>query len=400
MRICQLKLRYKYRLYPNAEQETKLKQFGGSCRYLWNVFLTKQKERHEKEGKFIFFSEMCRDLKTIKDQCEETAWLKDVHSQVLQQKLKDLDGALTGSFKHGRGFPKYKRKHNLSDSFRYTQGIKFKDGKVFLPKVGWVKQKLHRDLPSTPSSATVVMKGGKWYISYVVEKTKEQPRAIVDAVGIDLGIKDFLMTSDGEAVPNPKLLDVQLALLARKQRQLSKKQKGSSNRKKAQLQVNRLHEKIKNQRHDFTHQLSAEITNRYDLICLESLNVAGMLKNRKLAKAIGQLGWSMFVSQLIYKSEMKGGHTVQIDRFAPSTKTCSSCGEKHDMPLSKRVMSCSCGLEIDRDLNAAINILNWGIDVHNTAGTAEINACGDATDGDNDVVLSSHVSMKQEATCL
>jgi putative transposase len=391
-----MKLRYKYRLYPNKTQEAQLRQFGGATRYLWNQFLSKQKSTYEEQKKFIFFAEMCSQL--VKEK-KTTTWLKKIHSQVLQQKLKDLDTALKNCFKYKRGFPKFKKKSNVSDSFRYTQGIKLDQNKVFLPKIGWVKQDTHRKLPSDPTSATISLDGDKWYISYAVEKQEQKPTRPAEAVGIDLGIKEFLVTSDGEVIDNPRFLDKSLRKLKRKQRQLSRKKKGSNNRKKQQLVVYNQHKQIRNQRHNFLHQVSAQITNEYDLICTEDLNVSGMQKNHRLARQIGQVGWSMFVSMLEYKSRLKGKHAVKIDRFAPSTKTCSACGTKHDLTLADRVMKCECGFEMDRDANAAINIRNWGWNKFNTWGAQEINACEVQVRPKNSV-SSKAGTMKQEATAL
>ena len=227
---------------------------------------------------------------------------------------------------------------------------------------------------------------------------KTIPLKPVDTVvGIDLGIKDFIVTSDDVAINNPKFLDKSLKKLQRKQRQLSKKKKGSNNRKKQQLVVYKQHQKIRFQRHNFLHQISSQIVNDYDLICMEDLNVTGMIKNRKLSRQIGQIGWSMFVNMIIYKSELKGKHTVKIDRFAPSTKTCSSCGIKHDISLADRWISCDCGHEMSRDLNAAINIKNWGYLIYNTSGTGEINACGVPLDNDNLIGYIDTGTLKQEA---
>ena len=304
---------------------------------------------------------------------------------------KDLDTALKNCFKHKRGFPKYKKKSNFSVSFRYAQGIKLDNNKVYLPKIGWVKQETHRKLPSKPSSATICLDGNKWYISYVVKKQEQKP------VGIDLGIKEFLVTSDGEVIDNPRFLDKSLKKLKKKQRRLSRKKKGSNNRKKQQLVVYNQHKQIRNQRHNFLHQVSSQIANEYDLICTKNLNVAGMTKNHKLARQIGQVGWSMFVKMLEYKSCLKGKHTVCIDRFSPSSKTCSACGKKHNLTLSDRWISCSCGHEINRDANAAINIRNWGLDkFKNTEGTSEINVCGVHVRPKN--FSSEAGTMKQETT--
>ena len=389
-----MRLRYKYRLYPNREQETKLRQFGGSCRYLWNQFIEQQKQEHKHTGKFIFYNEMARQLVCKK---KDTSWLQETHSQILQQKLKDLDQALKNFFKHGRGFPKFKEKRNFSDSFRYAQGLKYDGNKVYLPKIGWVKRGVHRKLPSNPSSATVIQDGNKWFISFVVEVECQPTVQVKEAVGIDLGIKDFLVTSDGEIVENPKFLDKSLKQLRKKQRQLSRKHKGSNNRRKQQLVVYNQHKKIRNQRRDFLHRISSQITNDYDLICTEDLNVSGMTKNRSLARSIGQAGWSTFVQMLQYKSKLKCKAVVKISRFAPSSQACAVCGKRHTLTLRDRVFSCDCGSHsVDRDLNAALNIVRWGIEEY-TRGTREINACGDPSTGDILSGMSRYVSLKQEA---
>ena len=383
-------LRYQYRIYPTKQQEQKLKQFCGTTRYVWNHFLGHNIAHHKEHGKFIFYHDMAGLLTKLKKQLP---WLKNTHSQVLQQKLKDLDTALNNCIKHKRGFPKFKCKSNFSDSFRYQQGIKHEKNKVYLPKIGWVKEKTHRPLPSTPKTTTIIMDGDKWFISYVVKKNCESPVKVTNEVGLDLGIKDFLVTSDNVYYENPKFLDRSLKKLQRKQRQLSRKKKGSNNRKKQQLVVYKQHQKIRFQRHDYLHQISSQITNDYDLICMEDLNVSGMIKNRKLSRQIGQIGWGMFLNMIMYKSELKGKHTVKIDRFAPSSKTCSSCGKKHDISLADRVITCDCGHIMNRDLNAAINIRDWGTFKFNTSGTGEINACGvSPVDGNIDTD-----TLKQEA---
>ena len=391
-------LRYKYRLYPDECQEQSFRQSAGTSRWLWNHFLNKQQKQYKKDKTFIFYHDMAMSLPYMKKD-SNTTWLKETHSQVLQQKLKDLDKALKNCFKYKNGFPKFKKKSNFSDSFRYAQGIKLEGNKVYLPKIGWVKQDTHRKMPSKPTSATIILEGNKWYISYVVEKQELKPKIIQNPVGIDLGLKSFITTSDGEVVDNPRFYERLFKQLKRKQRHLSRKQKGSNNRFKQQLVVKNQHTKIANQRHNFLHQVSAQITNEYDLICVEDLNIAGMTRNRKLSRAIGQAGWSAFVNMLEYKSVLKGGSTVKIDRWAPSTKTCSACGTKHDMPLNKRTMECSCGFVLDRDANAALNIRRWGIEIFNekyTAGTAEIYASGDTYTGDESSDLSRHVSLNEE----
>ena len=388
-----MKLRYKYRLYPNKEQEIRLRQFGGSCRYLWNEFLARQQENYRQNQKFALYKEMADDLVQVK---KKHTWLADTHSQVLQQKLKDLESALKNCFKYKRGFPKFKAKRNYSDSFRYAQGLKFDGNCVYLPKIGWVKRDVHRQLPKTPTSATVIQDGDKWYISLVVEVECKPKIQVKEAVGLDLGIKHFMVTSDNQIISNPKFLDKSLKQLGKKQRQLSRKKKGSNNRRKQQLTVYNQYKKIRNQRHNFLHQISSQITNDYDLICTEDLNVKAMTKHSRLARSILQTGWSKLINMIQYKSQLKGKVSVKISRNAPSSQTCAMCGKRHKLTLNERWFSCGCGSHsVDRDLNAAFNIVRWGVEKY-TSGTGGINACGDTSSGDILSGMSRYVSMKQE----
>lgn len=216
-------------------------------------------------------------------------------------------------------------------------------------------------------------------------------------VGVDLGISSFATTSSGVKTPPLNSYRKQQKKLRRAQRVLARRKKGSANRTKARLKVAKIHQKTRNQRRDFTHKLSNEIANHYLFVAVEDLNVRGMVKNRHLAKSISDQGWAMFLDQLRYKTQWAGGRVIQIDRFAPSTKTCSSCGHTQDMPPGVRVYDCGgCGSVIDRDVNAAINIRRWGLEQLNRAGTVRIHACGDTSIGDQVRNWSRYVSEKQE----
>ena len=215
-------------------------------------------------------------------------------------------------------------------------------------------------------------------------------------VGIDLGLKEFAITSDGEVFETPKLYRKKQKKLKRKQQVLARRKKGSANRTKARKALNKQHYKIKCQRQDFIHKASSQIAKDYLFIAVEDLNIQGMKKNKHLSKAISDQGWAGFIEQLMYKSKINGGCTVKINRWAPSTKTCSSCGNTQDIPLHVRTYECGCGLTLDRDINAAINIKNWGRDEINRCGTHRIYACGDTTDGEKAIDFSSYVSMNQE----
>ena len=340
-------------------------------------------QEYEAEKKFIFKFDINKQITYLKKQ-DEYSWLKDAPSQVLQQKSADLDSALKGSFRHNRGFPKYKSRSTDTSGICFPQSVSIENGRLHLPKMkSGIRIKQHREFLGTPGSCTIYRRPcGHWYASFIV-KGYEIPNKTTDVdyeevVGLDLGIKDFLVTSDAEIIKNERFLQKKLKKLKRVQRRLSRKQKGSNNRNKQRLRVARIHEKIKNSRKDFTNKIASSIAKNYDLVCIEDLNVKGMMQNRQLSRHIGDVGWSMFASALDWQITKNGKNLVKIGRFEPGTKTCSSCGHVQDIPLNVRTYDCdNCDLVLDRDLNAAINIKHMGIEKYNTAGTAEINACGD-----------------------
>lgn len=369
---------FRYRLEPNAAQRQLFARFAGCCRFMFNQGLAARKASYEAEGKTLSYADQCKMLPELK-KAEETAWLGEVHSQVLQQALKDLDSAYQHFFrrvKNGEspGFPKFKKK-GQKDAFRYPQGVKVEGGRVYLPKIGWVKYRDSRPAEGKILQATIKREGEHWFVSLAceVELPDPAPVAVTEdrAVGIDVGLKSFAVLSDGTEIENPRFLRAALAKLKRAQRRLSRKAKRSNNWKRQVAKVVKLHIKVKNSRKDFAHKVSTAIVKNHDVIAVEDLNIKGMVKNRHLSRAISDVGWGLFLDMLKYKAEWAGKHFVQIGRFEASSKTCSACGEKKPMPLSVRTYACGgCGTVIDRDWNASLNI--------RAAGLVVLNACGGA----------------------
>lgn len=362
---------YKYRIYPNETTKQILAKQFGAVRFVYNYFLNERIGHYEQTGKGLSYNQTANMLTQLK---KELVWLKEPHSQVLQASLGDLDAAYANFFAGRSQFPKFKSKRSRQ-SCRYPQYFKFDGNYTYLPKVGWVKTIFHRPMNGTPRNLTVSKtKSGKYFISVVVEEDIIPYQASNRSVGIDLGLKDFLVTSDGCKVPAPKYLRKSEQELKKLQRQLSRKQKGSQNRAKARIKLARQHERVTNQRKDFQHKLSRWLVNNYDYIALEDLNIKGMTKNHKLAKSIQDAGWGEFVRQLEYKGSWYGSDIIKIDRFYPSSKRHFACGWiKQDLTLTNREWVCeNCGGVVDRDINAAMNILNF-----TTVGTTESYAWGD-----------------------
>ena len=363
---------FKFRIYPTKEQEISLLQCGGNARFLWNYVLELNKTFYKETKKFKFYHELASLLPELK---KEFPFLKLSYSQSLQTVLRNFEKSLKESFKK-KGFPRFKKKLLLNDSFAYPQGWRFNKGFVKIPKIGEVRWRKHRNLQGKPKKITVSQDGSNWYCSVLCEiKTPEQEKKTENLVGCDVGLKNFLILSDGKVIPNPRYLNQYRDKLTKAQRKLSRKQKGSRNRFKQRLKVRKLHNKIRDIRKDFLHKLSNLIAKDYDGIVVEDLNIKGMVKNPKLARSISDVSWSEFFRQLKYKCKWFFKHFIKIDRWYPSSKTCSSCGSIQEMPLSKRTFNCpDCGILIDRDLNASINIKNLGL---HTLGHRGINACGD-----------------------
>jgi len=381
---------FKYRLRPIKEQKQKLLQHGGNARFVYNYFLKQNIDYYKETNKFKFYHELATSLPKLK---QELPFLKKSFSQSLQMVIRHLDKALKDSFKKEKGFPSFKKKHLLSDSFTCPQKYRLSNGFVFIPKIGEVKWIKHRPLEGKPKSITISQDGNNWYCSVLCEyDVKEQEKKSDNIVGCDVGLTEFATLSDGTVINNPKHLKKYEKKLASEQRKLSKKQKGSINRFKQRMKVKKLHTKIKNVRRDFLHKTTSHMIAKYDGVVLEDLNVKGMMKNCYLAKSIADASWSEFKRQLEYKSKWNFKHFILIDRFTPTSKTCSNCGCIQDMALSERQFVClDCGVSLDRDLNASINIKNLGLNKINTEGRSGINACGVET------VVST---VKQEKECL
>lgn len=351
---------YKYRLYPTDQQKEYFANCFGCARFIYNQMLS-DKIDHYKETKQM--------LKNTPAQYkEEFPFLKEVDSLALANAQQNLNKAYKNFFKNKAvGFPKFKSKHKSKASYTTNnQGgnIRMEDGKIKLPKIGFVKVKEHRKFEGVIKSCTISMnKSGKYFVSILVKSKGKETETAERKIGIDLGISDFAITTNdlGETKKhkNPKHLYRSEMKLKKAQRSLARKQKGGKNRKKARLKVAKKHEKIANQRKDFLHKLTKKITDENQVIVIETLSSKHLMKNHKLAKSIGDAGWHEFVRQLVYKAKQKGRTIIQADRFYPSSQICSSCGHRDGKkPLHIREWDCpNCGGHLDRDINASKNLL-------------------------------------------
>lgn len=358
---------FKYRLYPTKAQACLLDKNMHACRFIYNLSLELKTHAYTNYGKSLSAYNLINQLPDLKKECP---WLKEVDSQGLQQSIQNLDKAFNGFFNKKTNYPKFKNK-NSAQSFTNPQGFKLKivKNKIILPKFkAGIKFSQDRPLIGIVKRFCISKtKTGQYYISVSVETGVIQPNKVnivsEASIGIDLGLSHFAITSEGLKIKNPRFLRSKLDRIKVLQRRLRNKEKDSNNLKKARHRITVLHQKVANQRKDFLHKLSTDLINNHDTICIEDLNVAGMVKNHKLALSISDVGWSMFVDMLKYKAEWYGNNLLQIPTFEASTKICNVCNYKNNnLTLKDREWICnSCNTKHDRDINAAKSIKNYCI---------------------------------------
>lgn len=357
---------YKYRIYPNKEQQILIAKTFGCCRFVYNYYLNKRIQAYKENKTSLNYYDCTNNLKDLKKEFE---WLKEVDAISLQSSLKNLDSAYQKFFKEHGGFPKFKSKktHRFSCKTKsVNNNIQFLHNHIKLPKLGWLKTRDRQVPQGRILNATISQEpSGKYYCSICCTDVEIQPLPQTNnQVGIDLGIKDFAITSDGVKYNNPKYLQQSLDKLTKLQRELSRKTRGGSNWNKIRIKVARLYEKIKHQRQDYLYKLSTELIRENDVICIEDLQVKDMIQNHKLARSISDVSWSEFTRQLQYKADWYRRRVIKVDKYFVSSQTCSCCGNK--FPITKdleiREWICpNCNSVLDRDINAAINILNEGL---------------------------------------
>ena len=388
---------YKFRLYPNKRQIELLAKHFGCTRFVYNFFLDQRIEQYKLTGKSDNYYAQAKTLTALKKQ-EETVWLKDVNAQTLQFAIKSLELAYTNFFKKRAKFPKFKSKHS-KNSFTVPQAASVAGGRLFIPKFKeGIKCRVHREIKGKVGKVTITKTpSGKYFVSVFTEEEYITPlKKTGKSIGVDMGLKDFLVTSDGETFKNNRYTRRYECKLAKAQQHLSRKKKGSKGFENQKLKVARLYEKISNSRADYLHKCSIFLIRRYDTICIEDLNVKGIVKNHRLAKSVTDASWGKFVSMLTYKAEWNDKNVVKIDRFYPSSQTCHVCGyvNKDTKDLSVREWECPvCHAHHDRDVNAAINILRFGLNNNISAGTVDYTG-GEGVRANH---LESHSSVNPEA---
>ena len=350
---------FKYRIFPTEQQKELIAKHIGHSRYVYNIALETKNAAYISAKHSYSAFDLVKQLPELKKECP---WLKEVNSQSLQQSIQNMDIAFKKFFK-GAGFPKFKSKHRGKQSFSIPQNVIVENDLLIIPKFKeGIKMSLHRPTKGTIKSATIsVTPTGKYFVSILCDTKEDIPtKAPITentTIGVDLGIKDFAITSDGEVFENPKYLRKAQSKLKYVQRKYSK-HKGKRTKKK----LAKLHEDVVNKRKDFLHKVSTQLIRENQTICLETLAVKNMVKNHNLAQAISDVSWSTFVTMLEYKADWYGKNILRIGRFAPSSKTCSCGVINKDLKLSDRVWTCkSCGTTHDRDILAACNIKSFAL---------------------------------------
>lgn len=364
---------YKVELEPNNKQKTQLLRHCGAARWVYNWGLARKIESFQAKTKLPSAMTLAKALRS--ERAEVAPWLNEYSSYVIDSILPHCDTAFDNFFrrckegkKGKKGFPRFKSRKNGIGSMRFHKDYAVRADAVRFPRIGWVRLKEHGYIPVNGSvgnkfySATVSEKAGRWFVSVQVECEVEdiEPADNLPVIGVDLGIKELATCSNGRVFKNPKTLKKNLRKLKRLQRAVSRKEKDSSNRRKAVRRLGKIHARVSNIRSNTLHNLTASLTKTKRVIVLEDLNVSGMMKNHHLAQAISDCGFGELRRQLEYKSAWRGGTVVVADRFFPSSKTCSACGVVRDtLRLSERVFNCECGFSLDRDLNAARNLARY-----------------------------------------
>ncbi len=364
---------YRFRMEPNTEQEAQFLRFAGCRRFVWNWGLARKKEVYKTTGKGITYNALATELVALKKQAE-TSFLKECHSQVLQQTLMDLEKGYKAFFEKRSRIPKFKKKKQNLPAFRIPQNVTVTDGKVSVPKVGLVKIRLHRPIGGTVKSATIQQESdGRWYVVFVSHmELPDIPASCNTPAGIDVGLESFVTVSDGEKVKPPKFYRKGERKLTRLSRELSRCQKASKNHVKAKQRLAKHHRRVANQRNDFLHKLSSRLVREHDTLCIEDLNLKGLTKT-KLSKSFSDAALGSFLQMLTYKAVFRfgengfsPGQVIKVGRFFPSSKTCNDCGHVQHLELCDRRWVCRrwvclcCGVVQDRDINAARNILSEG----------------------------------------
>jgi putative transposase len=396
---------YKTELDLNDQQVTACRQHAGASRWAYNWGLRVKQERYTATRKSPSAIALHRELNALKK--TNVPWMYGVSKCAPQEALWNLDAAFQQFFrrcalkKQGKwtgklGYPQFKTKKKGPGSFRLTGRIVVSEQTIVLPRLGRLRLKEREYLPTSEIqilSATVSEQAGHWYVSVQVEEEQAVPANTGPVVGIDLGIKHLATLSDGEVIPNPRHLKRRLKKLKRVQRMVSRRQKGSKNRKKAVRTLAKLHRQIKNQRRNTLHQVTTRLAKTKSVLVIEDLHVSGMLKNHHLAQAIGDVGFYAFKRQLLYKASWYGSRVVLADRWEPSSKRCSGCGwVDEDLTLAVRTFHCAqCGLVRDRDLNAAINLVQLA-----GSSSDSRNACGATSAGTKRKPRVKLATVKQE----